>query len=218
MREMLLAMPSPLGFSMANNAPSFCPTVKSLYAKLGDYRLLQDQARPEYAVLYTGERVATVTLEPVKDLAMVSYLTPIDSAFELLWLKSVPLPDSITSQLVAMTSSRNSVNYMVKVSTDSLPVVVSVFDEMVAANTAVLLRLNVNLTKSELESINVELIDGDTIDAPEGKAIRDHYIVSSASDEIVGSVSKHADDVYSIKLVTADVLLAAAFLAVCKNV
>lgn len=219
MRDVVMALPSPFGFSMAHSGPAFCPTIKSIYPNLGGYRLLQDQARPEYAVLYAEGRIATVTLEPVKDLPQVSYMHDFKTSFELMWVKSVPVPDSILSQTSMLSGAGNRANFMMKVGTNDLDVCTRVFDEQVGAQSGVLLRLHTNISKVAFDGINVEIIAGDTIAPIEGKRAKDFYIVSTASDEIIGSIIARSErtDYYSVDVVTADVQLAAAFLAACAH-
>lgn len=219
MRDVLMAMPTPFGFSMAHTGPAYCPTIKSIYPNLGGYRLLQDQSRPEYAVLFTNSRLASVKLETVKDLPAVSYTSEFISPFELLWMKSVTVPDDTSRQIAVISSSTNRANFMVKVTTPDLEVCTNVFNEQVKANVAVLLRLHVNIKKEDLDSINVEILSGQIITPPEGKTVPSGYIVSTSSDEIIGTVHDRgeASAYYSVNLVTADVQLAAALLAVCMR-
>jgi hypothetical protein len=219
MRDVLMALPTSFGFSMGHEGPAFCPTVKSIYPDLGGYRLLQDQSRPEYGVLYTDQRVATVELGVVKDLPAVSYMTQFNSPFELLWVKTVPVPDSALSQTSMVSSARNRTNYMVSVASDDLDVINAVFNEQVALNNGVLLRLHGNIRKRDLDGIPVEFIDGSNLEPADGKRAPDLYIVSTASDEVVGKAHNRGDssDYYSCDIVTADVQLAAMLLAACAK-
>lgn len=219
MHEIFMSLPA-FGGPIFDASPSYCPTIKSVYPTLGGYRLLQDQARPEYAVLMEKQqRAAIVEMGVSKQLPEVAYNQPFseDGAIELLWTRNIKLPDYLLAHTSMTSSSNNTNTYMVKVTTDNLTLASAVFSERVAENVDVLLRLKTAVEKRHLENLPLEILDGALLELEEGVKQPEHYVVSTASDEIVGTLKQtnvRVDDVerYTLQIVTADRGLAASIL------
>lgn len=206
---------TPFGFgtgSMSGDA-DLPTTVKQVVGPLVGYRVIQDQSRPEYALITRdGVCVGEMTIGLSQVLHKISFRSRFLSAYSLVFQAELQRPPEVRAVISSARIQPFTVN--IDVSFNDPDHACAVYQQLLKAGRTILLRadVNINLVKglgSALTSHHVDLIPVADLYFPDGFEDlhgSDSVVVCRVTDELIGYTTSTQNtkepQEYSLRLVT----------------